>query len=373
MVFPKKLENLIQVQIFMRSRNFASNFFKNFNPKFSISVILYSYRENSKHQYKKNFINVMHCVDSSIAMETNNNNFRDNNCFHYYHMRIITEDKGMKSNQWDSSENTLQNILQHRIWPLYDEYYMIETRETMIDDVNKNKKLYSLYVTLYTRLIISDNYRQQVGTVLLYIRGGVDLGLGYLYKHFYELYLQNNLQIFIILTNFCQNLNFKITYEELCIKFSSILIGPKKFYRYFKKKFSEKLKISVLKKTQNILKIKSCKENANLNNWINRYRFTISKTYGKLSVVVSILSYQRKKFYDFSTSKLLANFRVFDRFPTIRTTHKEPSKVIQHFFTDTSKKNSHKNRKFQWSINNSKKFLNYNHIKKSIRSKTGFA
>lgn len=29
----------------------------------------------------------------------------------------------------------------------------------MIDDVNKNKKLYSLYVTLYTRLIILDNFR----------------------------------------------------------------------------------------------------------------------------------------------------------------------------------------------------------------------
>ncbi|KAE9544089.1 hypothetical protein AGLY_001778 [Aphis glycines] len=67
------------------------------------------------------------------------------------------------------------------------------------------------------------------------------------------------------------DLGLGITYEELCIKFSSILIGPKKFYRHFKKKFSEKLKISVLKKTQNILKIKSCKENANLNNWINRY------------------------------------------------------------------------------------------------------
>ncbi|KAE9522745.1 hypothetical protein AGLY_016854 [Aphis glycines] len=44
--------------------------------------------------------------------------------------------------------------------------------------------------------------------------------------------------------------------------------------------------------------------------------------------------------------------------------------VIQIFFTDTSKKNSHKNRKFQWSINNLKKFLNYNHKKKSIWSKT---
>ncbi|KAF0749431.1 hypothetical protein FWK35_00014288 [Aphis craccivora] len=28
----------------------------------------------------------------------------------------------------------------------------------------------------------------------------------------------------------------RITYEELCIQFSSILIGPKIFYRHFKKK-----------------------------------------------------------------------------------------------------------------------------------------
>ncbi|KAF0765912.1 hypothetical protein FWK35_00017223 [Aphis craccivora] len=45
--------------------------------------------------------------------------------------------------------------------------------------------------------------------------------------------------------------NFLITirtYEELYIKFSSILIGPKKFYRHLKKKFSEKLKISVVYK-----------------------------------------------------------------------------------------------------------------------------
>ena len=55
-------------------------------------------------------------------------------------------------------------------------------------------------------------------------------------------------------------ITIRITYEELCIKFSSILIGPKKFYRHFKKIFLEKLKISVvykyLKKIQNILKIK---------------------------------------------------------------------------------------------------------------------
>ncbi|KAF0705001.1 hypothetical protein FWK35_00032284 [Aphis craccivora] len=38
------------------------------------------------------------------------------------------------------------------------------------------------------------------------------------------------------------------------------------------------------------------------------------KTYGKFSVVFLNLSYKHKKFYDFSTSKLPANFRVFDRF-----------------------------------------------------------
>ncbi|KAF0750807.1 hypothetical protein FWK35_00024706, partial [Aphis craccivora] len=65
-------------------------------------------------------------------------------------------------------------------------------------------------------------------------------------------------------------ITIKILYEELCINFSSILIGPKKLYRHLKKQFSEKLKISViyikLKKSQNNLKIKSRKENANPNN-----------------------------------------------------------------------------------------------------------
>ncbi|KAE9535791.1 hypothetical protein AGLY_007692 [Aphis glycines] len=95
-------------------------------------------------------------------------------------------------------------------------------------------------------------------------------------------------------------------------------------------------------------------------------RYLTRKIYGEPCTKFSKLSYKRKKFYDFSTSKLLANFRVFDRFPTIRTTYKEPCikfSIIQIFFTDTSKKNLHKNRKFQWSINNPKKFLNYNHIK----------
>lgn len=41
---------------------------------------------------------------------------------------------------------------------LYRVLYDNNILETMIDDVNKNKKLYSSYVTLYTRLIISNNY-----------------------------------------------------------------------------------------------------------------------------------------------------------------------------------------------------------------------
>ncbi|KAF0765623.1 hypothetical protein FWK35_00003765 [Aphis craccivora] len=43
-------------------------------------------------------------------------------------------------------------------------------------------------------------------------------------------------------------ITIRITYGEFCIKFSSILIAPKKFYRHFKKFFSEKLKISVVYK-----------------------------------------------------------------------------------------------------------------------------
>ena len=63
----------------------------------------------------------------------------------------------------------------------------------------------------------------------------------------------------------------KITYDELCINFLNILTQPKKFIDTSKKKFLEKLKISIVynssKKSQNILKIKSRKENGNLNNW----------------------------------------------------------------------------------------------------------
>ncbi|KAE9524148.1 hypothetical protein AGLY_015513 [Aphis glycines] len=86
---------------------------------------------------------------------------------------------------------------------------------------------------------------------------------------------------------------------------------------------------------------------------------------GKLSVLFLILSYKHKQFYDFSTSKLLANFHVFDRFrKNLNYKQKfirnlvlnfQVFLIIQNFFTDTSKKISHKNRKFQWSIYNSKK------------------
>ncbi|KAF0770319.1 hypothetical protein FWK35_00022906 [Aphis craccivora] len=41
-------------------------------------------------------------------------------------------------------------------------------------------------------------------------------------------------------------ITIRITYEELCIQFSSILIGSKKFYRHIKNIFSEKLKILVV-------------------------------------------------------------------------------------------------------------------------------
>ncbi|KAE9542715.1 hypothetical protein AGLY_002626 [Aphis glycines] len=62
------------------------------------------------------------------------------------------------------------------------------------------------------------------------------------------------------------------------------------------------------------------------------------KTYGKLSVVFLIHSYKHNKFYDFSTSKLVANFRDFDRFPIIRTTRKEPCIKFSSFFGHLNRK-----------------------------------
>ncbi|KAF0729846.1 valacyclovir hydrolase [Aphis craccivora] len=73
---------------------------------------------------------------------------------------------------------------------------------------------------------------------------------------------------------------------------------------------------------------------------INRYRYIL-----EAKLMETLVFYKHKKFYDFSTSKLLANFRVFDRFLTIRTTHKEPcikfSKLFGHpkFFYRHFKKN----------------------------------
>ncbi|KAF0774000.1 Uncharacterized protein FWK35_00004719, partial [Aphis craccivora] len=96
--------------------------------------------------------------------------------------------------------------------------------------------------------------------------------------------------------------------------------------------------------------IKPCKKNANHNN-----------------------RYKHKKFYDFSTSKLLANFRVFDRFQQLISNlvlNFQFFLVIQNFFIDTSKKNSHKNRKFLWSINNSKKVKFFENLTILIYKKT---
>ncbi|KAE9534294.1 hypothetical protein AGLY_008384 [Aphis glycines] len=92
--------------------------------------------------------------------------------------------------------------------------------------------------------------------------------------------------------------------------------GQKYLINTFKKNFSEKLKISVLKKTQNLLKIKSCKENANLNNIYDLYFLNNNKYLKSFGInrCRYAISYEHKKFYNFSTSKLLASFRVFERF-----------------------------------------------------------
>ncbi|KAE9524323.1 hypothetical protein AGLY_015362, partial [Aphis glycines] len=87
----------------------------------------------------------------------------------------------------------------------------------------------------------------------------------------------------------------------------------------------------------------------------------VLKIYGEPCTKFSKLSYKRNKFYDFSTLKLLANFRVFDRFPMIKTTHQEPcikfSKLFGHpkIFYRHFQKNFSKKSKIS--------FLNYDHKK----------
>ncbi|KAE9542387.1 hypothetical protein AGLY_003514 [Aphis glycines] len=74
--------------------------------------------------------------------------------------------------------------------------------------INKYKRTTLLHTT--NICTIANSYGAMEWVPFCCTLGGeVDLGLGYLYKHFYELYLQNNLQIFMLLRNFCQYLNFK--------------------------------------------------------------------------------------------------------------------------------------------------------------------
>ncbi|KAE9534013.1 hypothetical protein AGLY_008749 [Aphis glycines] len=159
----------------------------------------------------------------------------------------------------------------------------------------------------------------------------------------------------------------RITCEELCIKFSSILIGPKKFYRHFKK-FLGKLKISIY-------------DLYYLNN--NKYQKSfeakplfnaVLKIYGKSCTKFSKLSYKRKNFYDFPTTKLLANFRNFEYFNNLSKTLYYIFKIFwsaKKFLSLFKKKILRKIENFNCLLIVQKKskffenltFLNYNNIK----------
>ncbi|KAE9522363.1 hypothetical protein AGLY_017241 [Aphis glycines] len=72
-------------------------------------------------------------------------------------------------------------------------------------------------------------------------------------------------------------------------------------------------------------------------------------TYGKLCIELFILKYKHKQFYDFLTSKLLANFRDFDIFQKLIRNFLFNFKVfsvIQIFFIDTLKNILIKNENF---------------------------
>ncbi|KAE9534955.1 hypothetical protein AGLY_008247, partial [Aphis glycines] len=191
------------------------------------------------------------------------------------------------------------------------------------------------------------------------------------------------------------DLGLGITYEELYITFSSILIGPKKFYRHFKKKFLGKLKISFLKKSQNILKNQiTIYDLYYLNN--NKYqksfeaKLLFNVVFFCLNPVEFFLQIFEQKFME----NLVSNFQNLVIKEKIFTIF-QPQNYLQicailtyfifwsakKFLSLFKKKILRKIENFNCLLIVQKKskffenltFLNYNHIKKSIRSKTGFA
>ncbi|KAE9544262.1 hypothetical protein AGLY_001441 [Aphis glycines] len=173
----------------------------------------------------------------------------------------------------------------------------------------------------------------------------------YLYNNFYELYLPNNLQIFMVLTNFCQ-----ITFDYFCFKFSSILTRPKNVIDTSKKNSQKNQKFQLF-----------------INSSKKKMPIYIIIIYSPIIYIIDPFFYTHarknvntSKCYDFSTTKLLANFRDFEIFrKKIRTFHKEPCIKFSScfcyptFFHQHFKKKFQKNQKLLLSINNSKKLQPY--------------
>ncbi|KAE9532816.1 hypothetical protein AGLY_009897 [Aphis glycines] len=100
--------------------------------------------------------------------------------------------------------------------------------------------------------------------------------------------------------------------------------------------------------------MKSCKENANLNNWINRY--LSRKIYGEPCTKFSKLSYKRKIFTIFQPQNYLQIFAILTYF--IFWSAKKFLSLFKKKYLE----------KLKISI-----FLSYSKIKNSILTKTGFA
>ncbi|KAE9528781.1 hypothetical protein AGLY_012356 [Aphis glycines] len=157
----------------------------------------------------------------------------------------------------------------------------------------------------------------------------------------------------------------RITYEEFRIKFSSILTEPKIFELKSCKKidlienwFCVKIPGVVSDGKMNILgalkrskinifqqfskkneKTKKKKRVAKLmkNLVLNFQLLTTDAKCAYINRNRYAISYKHKTFNDFSTSKLLANIRVVDRFPTKGKTHKESFIII--FSNNTNNNN----------------------------------
>ncbi|KAE9541253.1 hypothetical protein AGLY_004498 [Aphis glycines] len=139
---------------------------------------------NFNHKITCKLTNVKLCIQK-------NQNFQlfINSSKYFEHLIFLSNNHIKKTNLF---ENRFWEKIPNFQWLVKKVVYVLMAWNVLME------KFTFLFITI---IIVSQNYRKSCITFST---------LSYLiYKNVYELYLQNNLQIFMIMANFCQYMNFK--------------------------------------------------------------------------------------------------------------------------------------------------------------------